>query len=102
MQQRGGVLVLPSLADDGRLAVGLGRGAQRLGRLLGQQRAELLAGVDQRREVVDEAAGERVLEHGHRRRLAHRALGVAAAVAEDLLHDRHELAHLRHAGSPRR
>ena len=96
MEQRGGVLVLAALADDRGLAIGLGRRPEGFGGFLREQGAELLAGVHQRRQVVHEATGERVLEHGHRRRLAHRPPGVAAAVAQDLLDDRHQLADLRH------
>src|SRR6266850_4380943 len=74
MEQRGGVLVLAALADDGGLAERLRRRAERLGGLLGQQRAKLLAGVDQRREIVHELPGKRILQHRHRGDLAHRPL----------------------------
>src|SRR2546426_11492773 len=45
---------------------------------------------------LDEAPGERVLEHDHRRRLAHRVLGLPAAVAQDLFDQRDQLADLHH------
>src|SRR6059058_4951582 len=96
MQQRRSVLVFPLLADDGRLAVGLRGGAERLRRLLREQRAQLLAGIDEWRQIVHEAPGERVLEHDHRGGLAHRALGLAAAVAQDLFDHRDHLADLHH------
>src|SRR5439155_259261 len=74
VEQRGGVLVLTRLADDRGLPVGLGGSAERLGGLLREQRPELLPRVDERREVLDELPGERVLDDRDRRHLAHRAL----------------------------
>src|SRR5712691_1641589 len=80
VEQRGGVLVLARLADDRGLPIGLGGSAERLGGLLREQRPELLPRVDERREVLDELPGERVLDDGDRRHLAHRALRRTPAV----------------------
>src|SRR5262249_53296560 len=91
------MLVLAVEADDGRLAVALGGPAQRLDRLLAEQRPELLAHLDERGQVLLVPAGERVLDPRDRRRLADRARGLPLAVGPDLLHDGDELADL-HAG----
>src|SRR5215470_7199778 len=96
MQQRRRVLVFAVLADDRRLAIGLRGRAERLGRLLRQYGSQLLAGVDQLGQVVDKAPGEGVLEYDHRRGLAHRALGLTPAVAEDLFDDGHDLPDFHH------
>ena len=69
------------LADRGGLAVALAPlagNAERRDGLLRQQRAELLADVDQLGEVLDIAAGERVLDHRDRGGAAGRRLDRAA------------------------
>src|SRR5688572_13052694 len=101
MQEGGGVLVLAGLTHDGALAERLRRCAERLYRFLREQRAELLARVDERREVLDEPPRERVLDDGHRRHLAQGTAAGAATVAEDLLHHRDRLSDLHaHASAP--
>src|SRR5207244_12455190 len=70
------------------LAIRLRGCAERLVRLLREQRAELFPGVDERRQIVDDSGD-----------LAYRALRVAAAVAQDLFGDRQELPELDHGRS---
>ena len=86
------MLVLAVRPHDGRLAVGVHRPAQRHHRAAAEQVAQLLAGLDQLLQVVDEAARERVLDHRDRGHLPDRLLDAPAAVLVDLLHHREQLA----------
>ena len=81
------MLQLAILADGGRLAVAMRLGAvdaERGDRLLRQQLAEFLADRDQRREILDIAAGKGIFDHRDRRgaprrrrdRLAHLDMGL--------------------------
>ena len=94
MEERRRVLVLAVQADDRRLAVALDGSPQRLHRPLPEQRAERLPRLDQGREVVRKPSRERVLDDGHRRRLADRLRDLPPAVCPDFFDDRDELADL--------
>src|ERR1700722_9897391 len=98
MQHRGGVLQFAVLADGRRLAVafrGRSLDAERCDRARREQGAKFLADLDQRREVLDIAAGERVFDHGDRDRASRRRLYSAIHLDARLLDDSDELANLR-------
>src|SRR5271168_1513889 len=92
------MLEFPVLADRRRLAVTFRTrplDSKRRYRMASQQLAEFLADLDQRCEVLDIAACERVLDHrdggGAPRRWLHRTTHLEAR----LLDDRHDLANFR-------
>src|SRR5271163_1801851 len=98
MQDGRGMLELAVLADRRRLAVTFRTrpvDSERGDRAAGQQLAEFLPDLDQRREVLDIAARERVLDHrdggGAPRRRLHRTTHFKAR----LLDDGHDLANFR-------
>ena len=91
MEDGGGVLVLAVHAHHRGLAVGVHGGAERGHRAAAQQIAELLASFDERLEILHEAAGEGVLDHGHRRDLPQRLRHRPASVFEYFLHNSQEL-----------
>src|ERR1700733_6502745 len=98
MQQRGGVFELAVLADGGRLAVALrarSLDAERRDSARGEQGAELLTDIDQRREILDIAAGERILDHRHGGGSSRRRLNSAIHLDARLLDDSHQLCNLR-------
>src|SRR5271169_6853071 len=97
------MLEFPVLADRRRLAVTFRDrplDSERRYRTASQQLAEFLADLDQRREVLDIAAGERVLDHRDGGRASRRRLDRAAHLEARLLDDRHDLANLRLHLSP--
>src|SRR5262245_22877827 len=93
VQDRRAVLHLAVEADERSLAVGLGVAAERGERACDEQAAEGLAvGVDERREILDETAGERVLDHRRGGGDHEWRLDRPASVGVYLLDDRDELA----------
>ena len=103
MQKRGGVLHFAVLADQRRLAVTLrlrALDAERRDRALAEQLAEFLPGLDQRREVLDIAAGERIVDHGERGGAPHRRRNLAAHLGQRLVDHRHDLADFEAHRSP--
>jgi len=81
VQDRGGVLQLAVLADDGRLAVALRRTAKRGGRTFTEHSAELFSDGHERPQVIDEAAGEPVTAIAcDTKPLAERALAARAGL----------------------
>src|ERR1700722_12239744 len=103
MQQRGGMFQLAVLADGSRLAVALrarSLDAERRDGARGEQGAELLADIDQRREILDIAAGERILDHRNGGGSSRRRLNSAIHLDARLLDDSHEFANLRLHLSP--
>ena len=96
------MLELAVFADRGRLAIALRLGAvdaERRDRPLRQQFAEFLADRDQRREVLDIAAGKGIFDHGDRRRAPGRRRDCLAHLQMGLFDHRDDLAndgaHLR-------
>src|SRR3984885_13983587 len=91
------MLELPVLADRRRLAVTFHAwplDSERRHRTASQQLAEFLADLDQRREVLDIAARERVLDHRDGGGAARRRRDRAAPPQARLLDDRHDLSNL--------
>src|SRR5271163_3340472 len=92
------MLEFPVLADRRRLAVTFRTrplDSERRYRTASQQLAEFLADLDQRREVLDVAARERVLDHRDGGGAARRRLDRAVHLQARLLDDRHDLANFR-------
>ena len=87
-----GVLVLAVLAHDGRLAVGVHGSPEGGHGAAAEEIAQLLSGLDQLLQILDEAPGEGVLDHGNRRHLLDGPGRLAPAVLVDLLHHREHLA----------
>ena len=92
------MLQLAVLADGGRLAVAVRLGAidpERGDRPFRQQFAEFLANRDQRREVLDIAAGKGIFDHGDRRRAPGRRRDGLSHLDMGLLDHRDDLANDR-------
>src|SRR5262249_11466829 len=106
MEDRGGMLPLALLADDGRLAVALdvvGRDAERRHRLLAEQAPQLLADRHQILEILGIGPAERILDHRRRDRLARRRAHFLAHLAAGLLDGDDDLADIglhRNPSSP--
>ena len=103
MQHRGGVFEFAVLADGRRLAVALrarSLDAERRDGARGEQLAEFLADVDERREILDIAAGERIFDHRDGGGAPRRRLDGAIHLDPRLLDDSHELSNLRFHLSP--
>src|SRR5262249_22654766 len=97
MQDRGGMLPLPLLADDGRLAIALdrmGRDPKRRHGPFAEQAAQLLADGHQRLQILGIEPGEGVLDHRRRHRLARRRIDGPAHLAPRFLDRDHDLADL--------
>ncbi len=92
------------LADSRRLAVALDPAAldaERGDRALRQQAAEFLADVHQVAEILDVAAGERIGDHGDRRRPPGRRIDRPSHFGQRLVDEDRDLADLRlHAPIP--
>src|SRR5271168_1898533 len=92
------MLELPVLADRRRLAVTFRAwplDSERRYRTASQQLAEFLTYLDQRREVLDIAARERVLDHRDGGGASRRRLDRTTHLEARLLDNRHDLANLR-------
>src|SRR5918993_1858764 len=104
VQDGGRVLQLAVLADGGGLAVALDRrplNPERRHGLLGQKPAQLLAEADEFAQILGVAAGERVLDHGDRRRAERRWGHGAAYLGAGFLDDSNDLSDPgRHGSSP--
>jgi hypothetical protein len=97
MQDGGGMLDLAALAYDGGLTITFRAGrldAERLHAALAQQPTELLADVDQRRQIFLVATGARIFDHGDRHRAAGRRLDRPAHLHADLVYLHYQLSDL--------
>src|ERR1700734_675883 len=103
MQHCGGMFELAVLANGCRLAIAFrsrSLDAERRDGARGEQGAELLADIDQRRETLDIAAGERILDHRHGGGSSRRRLNSAIHLDARLLDEGPRLANLRLHLSP--
>ena len=92
VDDRRAVLDVPVEADERALPEALGRRAEQLERAGGEQLSERLAvGVDQRGQILDEGAGERVRDHRAHGHDPGRRSDRAASLDVDVLDDRHDL-----------
>src|SRR5271163_4327202 len=103
VQHRGGVFELAVLPHCRRLAVALrvrSLDAERRNGALGEQRPELLADVDQQREILDITAGERIIDHCDDGGAPRRRVDGAIHFDARLLDESHELSNLGFHLSP--